>query len=621
MFFRMMSIGLLVCFAATAMAHEPDAASESATSAGLIVVPTENGPNPWTDLDFDNSPEQFQFLIVADRTGGMRRGIFPEALRKANLMQPEFVMSVGDLIQGYTEDEAVIEAEWDEFMDILEPLEAPFFFVPGNHDMTNPVMAEHWERRFGRSYYHFVYRDVLFICLNTEDGEQTRIGEEQAAYVRKVLEDNPDPRWTLVFMHKPLWVYEDFDPERDTGWKAIEPMLADRPHTVFAGHFHTYTKHTRNDHRYFVLATTGGGSRLRGPDHGQFDHVVWVTMTDDGPVIANLLLDGIVEEDIYTPRTDQLIRGIGQLNTKALMTTDEMFNGGTWELRLTNDADVPAEVSLAFDPHATLRPESESIELTLPPNTVETIEVPIGVERPVAIERMKPLSFGHTWRVTPDDHRPLEVTGTGWLRPIREYTAATRAEPVTIDGVLDEWGSLPFVVEQPVQLIDKAGSWNGADDASFRFAVAADDEYVYVAVAVTDERVETDPESYPWNQDAVEIRIDARAEALRSANLGRHENKDHLTLIISSAAEPGSPPVAVFQRDRLPEGLRYASMQTDTGHVTELAIPRVWLDEQAGGSAEGFRLNIAIDDVDEPEGPRAQLWWNPDWRTNETYAG
>ncbi|MCH7944837.1 MAG: serine/threonine protein phosphatase, partial [Armatimonadetes bacterium] len=59
--------------------------------------------NPWTHLDLVNDPENFQFAIVTDRTGGHRAGVFPDAMRKLNLLQPEFVMSVGDPVEGYTE--------------------------------------------------------------------------------------------------------------------------------------------------------------------------------------------------------------------------------------------------------------------------------------------------------------------------------------------------------------------------------------------------------------------------------------------------------------------------------------------------------------------------------------
>jgi hypothetical protein len=67
---------------------------------------------PWTRLDFNNDPDRFQFVVVSDRTGGVRPGVFEEATRKINLLQPEFVMSVGDLIMGNTTNRVEIAAEW-----------------------------------------------------------------------------------------------------------------------------------------------------------------------------------------------------------------------------------------------------------------------------------------------------------------------------------------------------------------------------------------------------------------------------------------------------------------------------------------------------------------------------
>ena len=53
-------------------------------------------------------------------------------------MQPAFVVSVGDLINGYTEDLNKIENEWNEFNSFVKKLEMPFFYVAGNE--TNAVM-------------------------------------------------------------------------------------------------------------------------------------------------------------------------------------------------------------------------------------------------------------------------------------------------------------------------------------------------------------------------------------------------------------------------------------------------------------------------------------------------
>lgn len=235
---------------------------------------------------FANDPANFQFAIMADRTGGMRPGIFEEAAEKVNLLQPEFVMCVGDLIEGGTQDRGAIDRQWAEFNAIVDNLQMPFFYLPGNHDITNQVMHEEWLRRFKLPYYHFTYKNVLFLCMNSQDPPSQNISQEQSQYMAGALAANPDVRWTFVLMHAPMW-------RTGKGWADVEKHLVGRPHTVFAGHHHTYAKEDRDGASYIVLATTGGASSLSGFDNGQFDHVVWVTMTDDGPVIANLLLDGI----------------------------------------------------------------------------------------------------------------------------------------------------------------------------------------------------------------------------------------------------------------------------------------------------------------------------------------
>jgi hypothetical protein len=180
----------------------------------------------------------------------------------------------------------------------------PFFYVAGNHDIANRVQEKVWKERFGRSYYHFVYRQVLFLLLDSEDPPGVDLGhlsEDQLAWLEKTLADNKGVRWTLVFLHKPMWWA---DPIPASGL-AAEKLLAGRPHTAFAGHVHTYAKFKRNGRNYYALATTGGASRLRGTRHGEFDHIVWVTMKKDGPVLANILLDGILREDLSPIGSDE----------------------------------------------------------------------------------------------------------------------------------------------------------------------------------------------------------------------------------------------------------------------------------------------------------------------------
>lgn len=257
--------------------------------------------NPWTHLRINNHPGDFHFVIVSDRTGGHRPRIFSQAVKQINLLQPAFVVSVGDLIEGYTKDRKRMSKQWLEFQRYVSDLKMPFFYVPGNHDISNPSMDKEWKQRFGRPYYHFVFRDVLFLALHTDDPPgSSKISKKQVEYFQKVLKDNDQARWTVVLMHKPLWHYANPD---KNGWPEIEKLLRGRKYTVFAGHLHRYKKFTRGGMNYYQLATTGGSSRMRGTRYGEFDHIVWVSMKKNGPVLANVMLDGIYTEDVKQPIT------------------------------------------------------------------------------------------------------------------------------------------------------------------------------------------------------------------------------------------------------------------------------------------------------------------------------
>ena len=239
----------------------------------------------------------FRFAILADRTGAPRAGVFESAVEKLVRLRPEFVLSVGDLIGGYTRDPAQAHSEWNELEAIIAQLPMRFYYVPGNHDISNETMLDVWKQRRGDPWYSFVHERVLFLVLHTEDLPGGGIGPAQAAFVRRALQQHRRARWTLVFMHRPLWFYA----ERQ-GYEQIEDALAGRNYTVFSGHHHAYLKGERQGMAHYILATSGGKSALRGAEYGEFDHVTWVTMTPAGPVVVNLALDGIIADDVVLER-------------------------------------------------------------------------------------------------------------------------------------------------------------------------------------------------------------------------------------------------------------------------------------------------------------------------------
>ncbi len=287
---------------------------------------------PWTHTRFDTSAGQFTFAITSDLTGGERPGVFSVAVAQLAILRPELVMSVGDLIDGPTPVDSAITREWDSFDARARAMPAPFFRVGGNHDLTGTELRNVWRRRYGPTYYSFVYKNALFLILDTEDLSPERaraifearnealqaqregrtstdgltyysmpersfgdIGTEQAAYVQRVLAEHRDVRWTFVFFHKPVW-RNPSDPE----FNAIEAALADRPYTVFSGHLHSLNREERLGREYFTLGTTGGGQNPADPM--ALDHVTLVTMTRTGPSIAHLRLDGVLGADGKVPR-------------------------------------------------------------------------------------------------------------------------------------------------------------------------------------------------------------------------------------------------------------------------------------------------------------------------------
>lgn len=270
---------------------------------GALDIQSES-KNPWTGLKLNADPDQFQFAVVSDRTGGHREKIFSRAVHQINLLQPEFVMSVGDLIEGYTFKEDAIKEQWDEFDGYVQKFEMPFFYTPGNHDLTNKVQVQKWGERYGRRYFHFTYKNVLFLSLCSEtppDGMGT-IDPEQISWLKKTLAANSGVRWTFVFLHKPIWTDKDL---KKNGWGEAESLLAGRKYTVFCGHVHRYQKFVRNGNNYYQLATTGGGSRIRGVEYGEFDQVAWVTMKKNSPIISNVLLDGVLPDDLKLPASEE----------------------------------------------------------------------------------------------------------------------------------------------------------------------------------------------------------------------------------------------------------------------------------------------------------------------------
>lgn len=273
---------------------------------------------PWTDRCFPDARQEFRFAIVADRTGDERKGAFEKAIDSLNRLRPDFVMSVGDLVDGRGVSEPVLRKQWDEVEEVISRLEVPFFHVVGNHDVwtgftgmtpARKTSIELWKELHGtNTYYSFTYKRCLFVCLDSMERHdyfppREPLPQHQLDWAASEIERQREVRWTFIFMHKPL----DWTSDR---WLAFERRINKYDYTVFCGDWHNHCTAVRHGKRYYMIGTTGGGFDygLKADDlrYGCMDSITWVSVrADDEPVVSNLALSGLYGDTIQTSATTQ----------------------------------------------------------------------------------------------------------------------------------------------------------------------------------------------------------------------------------------------------------------------------------------------------------------------------
>jgi hypothetical protein len=363
--------------------------------------------------------------------------------------------------------------------------------------------------------------------------------------------------------------------------------------------------------------------------HGEFDHVAWVTMTEAGPLVTNLLLQGIWADNIRTPEIRDLVQraesGAMISIPPVILPDGKAPETISQEILLTNPLDTPVELTFSLVPAEGVavrltggapKGKDGRYSLVLQPKSQKNLALDVKLGDAWRNEALQAASLVGEAKFLTQEKLPvtLRTTTTAMLLPRQELG---RVSEVKVDGDLSDWKSQTLAkVEKPGDLQKKADAWTGPADASFAWKAALDDRFLYVAVKVTDEEVQSVKEKMPWYQDGVELRIDPRPIAVRSATPDSEEGG-----ILIAMSPSGSPEDRwIYKPEVLPEGTRSVCVKTDGGYVLEAAIPLEALEKaNPKWKEDGLRFNVAIDDRDGDQA--VQFWWQPDWRTPKNLPG
>jgi hypothetical protein len=542
--------------------------------------------NPWT-YEPAISGDKFRFIIAGDITGSEEPGVHALAVQRINELSPDFVITVGDLIDGYTTDSLRAEKQWDDFLKVIDNLEMPFFFTAGNHDITNPMLENIWNRRFGSLWYSFKAGSSLFFVINPAGKNNAGFDAMQLEYFKNKLENHNSSAPVFVFMHYPAVEMAD-----NVHFAEFGRLLMYYNAYWFCGHEHRYVYEKFNNQPHFMLAGLAtGGPGMRGHALGEFHNLMQVSVRGNHVNIANLDLAGLLPIDVVSPATIKQVDALRSGNwveTGIVYSNERFVSSAGTKIRLKNNGNYPLQISGSFSGNDYISVSPEQIDTFLLPGESSIIPVVFSAQQKFDVAGLNIFSF----RSTAQFFQPgVELKATSEFPVFADYLRTCNFS----DNPQPEFKE----VELPFK-IDEKWDWEGNQDASFSLETSHDKKYIHIRVKLTDDH-------WVMSENLVHDRLlvcfspDTTSAESQAIHFQFNAGED-IAKVVS-----GNGRKIKFR----------SSAQFKNGHLfVNLSVPANLV------KSDYFRLNLIYTDVDDPTNmDHAVLHWRPRETSVRLYKG
>ncbi|SHJ29369.1 metallophosphoesterase family protein [Pseudozobellia thermophila] len=275
----------------------------AAAGASLMPVPSTASSRPGP-----KSKNAFEFVFMTDihikPEMNAPKG-FQMAIDKANEMNPDFVITGGDLVYdvmrgNFEKSDSLFKL----YADMAKGFKMPVYNCIGNHDLfgiyeESPEDESHpdykygmWERYFGDTYYAFDHKGWHFITLNSLDVTDNKrykghFHQEQLKWLRNHLK-NVDPKTPIVVTtHIPmLCTFSQLNGKEGTrtvknAAEVFEIFEGHNLKLVLQGHIHWKEYGFVNDRVHFLTGGSIAGNGWKGRRHNTKEGFVRIKVDGD----------------------------------------------------------------------------------------------------------------------------------------------------------------------------------------------------------------------------------------------------------------------------------------------------------------------------------------------------